>query len=76
MLNIRTVVSLGREKQVLTEYMAQLKPALRPAKRAAHFRAVVAGISRSIFNFINAAALTYGGHLIVSEGLPYKNILM
>ncbi|XP_026327136.1 multidrug resistance protein 1-like isoform X4 [Hyposmocoma kahamanoa] len=76
MLNIRTVVSLGREKQVLKEYTAQLRPALRPAKRTAHFRAVVAGLSRSIFNFINAAALTYGSHLIVSEGLPYKNIII
>ncbi|RVE50884.1 hypothetical protein evm_004451 [Chilo suppressalis] len=74
--NIRTVASLGRERQVLAEYTARLQPALGPARRAAHCRGVVAGLSRSMFNFINAVALTYGGHLIVNSGVAYEHILI
>ncbi|XP_022813968.1 multidrug resistance protein 1B-like [Spodoptera litura] len=74
--NVRTVVCLGRERMFVREYVKQLAPALADAKRAAHCRGLVNGLSRSIFNFINAASLTYGGHLIVSEGVAYKNILI
>lgn len=74
--NVRTVVCLGRERMFVKEYVKQLAPALADAKRAAHCRGLVNGLSRSIFNFINAASLTYGGHLIVSEGVAYEHILM
>ena len=74
--NVRTVVSLGRERMFVREYVRQLAPALKCAKKAAHCRGLVNGLSRSIFNFINATALTYGGHLIVSEGVQYENILV
>lgn len=76
MANIRTVASLGREEAVLKEYMAQLAPALGPEKRATHIRGLVTGLSRAMFNFINATALTYGGHLIVSQGVAYNDILV
>ncbi|XP_073956330.1 ATP-dependent translocase ABCB1-like isoform X2 [Choristoneura fumiferana] len=74
--NIRTVASLGREEAVLKEYMAQLAPALASEKRATHIRGLVTGLSRGMFNFINASALTYGGHLIVSQGVAYNDILV
>ncbi|KAF9421163.1 hypothetical protein HW555_002875 [Spodoptera exigua] len=74
--NVRTVVCLGRERMFVKEYVKQLEPALADAKKAAHCRGLVNGLSRSIFNFINAASLTYGGHLIVSEGVAYENILV
>ncbi|CAH0585608.1 unnamed protein product [Chrysodeixis includens] len=74
--NIRTVVCLGREAMFVREYERALLPALNVATRAAHCRGLVAGLSRSIFNFVNAAALTYGGHLIVSEGVAYEDILV
>ncbi|CAH0691940.1 unnamed protein product [Spodoptera exigua] len=74
--NVRTVVCLGRERMFVNEYVKQLEPALADAKKAAHCRGLVNGLSRSIFNFINAASLTYGGHLIVSEGVAYENILV
>ncbi|KAJ8731260.1 hypothetical protein PYW07_004424 [Mythimna separata] len=74
--NVRTVVCLGREQLFVREYVRQLAPALAGAKRAAHCRGLVNGLSRSIFNFINATALTYGGHLIVSKGVRYEDILV
>lgn len=74
--NIRTVASLGREEKFLGEYKAQLQPTLALARRSAHLRGLVVGLSRSMFNFVNAAALTYGGHLIVSDGVPCHHILM
>ncbi|XP_028161699.1 multidrug resistance protein 1A-like [Ostrinia furnacalis] len=74
--NVRTVASLGREQRIISEYVALLQPALAPARRSAHCRGLVAGLSRSMFNFVNAAALTYGGHLIVSDGVACEHILI
>ncbi|XP_047533068.1 ATP-dependent translocase ABCB1-like [Vanessa atalanta] len=74
--NIRTVACLGRERCVAQQYADRLYPALAPARRAAHWRGIVGGLSRSIFNFVNATALTYGGQLIVTEGIAYQNILI
>ncbi|XP_049873111.1 ATP-dependent translocase ABCB1-like [Pectinophora gossypiella] len=74
--NVRTVVSLGREQKFIEEYTAALRPAIGPAKRAAHFRGIVTGLSRSVFNFMNSAALILGAHLIINEGIRYENILI
>ncbi|XP_061383955.1 phosphatidylcholine translocator ABCB4-like isoform X2 [Danaus plexippus] len=73
--NIRTVACLGREPAMVVEYAHCLRPARRPAVLAAHWRGVLSGLSRSMFNFINAAALTYGGH-VVADGVPYQDILI
>nr|XP_026499598.1 multidrug resistance protein 1A-like [Vanessa tameamea] len=74
--NIRTVACLGRERCVAQQYADRLYPALAPARRAAHWRGIVGGLSRSMFNFVNATALTYGGQLIVTDGIAYQNILI
>lgn len=73
--NVRTVASLGREPQFLNDYAIQLLPALVLAKRSAHWRGIVFGISRGLFNFIYAAAFYYGATLIVNEGVDYALIL-
>ncbi|CAH4028431.1 unnamed protein product [Pieris brassicae] len=75
-LNIRTVAAFGLERRVVSEYTNLLLPALVTAKCAAHWRGVVTGLSRSLFHFVNAAALTYGGHLIVSDGIAYEDVLI
>ncbi|KAJ8733987.1 hypothetical protein PYW07_014538 [Mythimna separata] len=69
--NIRTVASLGREETFRKEYAKQLHPALVTAKRAAHYRGLVFGLSRGVFNFVIASSLYYGGTLIVNEGIGY-----
>ncbi|CAH0600439.1 unnamed protein product [Chrysodeixis includens] len=70
--NVRTVASLGREDTFRKEYAKQLLPALVMAKRSTHWRGIVFGLSRGIFNFVIASSLYYGGTLIVSEGLDYS----
>ncbi|XP_075977925.1 ATP-dependent translocase ABCB1-like [Anticarsia gemmatalis] len=74
--NVRTVAALGRERGALRDYARALAPALGAARRGAHVRGLVAGLSRSMFNFMNTAAISYGGHLIVSESIDYHAILI
>ncbi|CAK1551194.1 unnamed protein product [Leptosia nina] len=73
--NVRTVASLGRENRFLEDYGSQLLPAVLMAKRVAHWRGIVFGLSRGLFNFIYAATLYYGGTLMVNEGVDYAIIL-
>lgn len=70
--NVRTVASLGREYTFREEYAKNLKPALDLAKRASHMRGLVFGLSRGIFNFVMAAAIYYGGTLIISEEVEFQ----
>ncbi|XP_026327715.1 multidrug resistance protein 1-like isoform X2 [Hyposmocoma kahamanoa] len=73
--NVRTVASLGREPQFINDYAIQLLPALQLAKRSAHWRGLVFGLSRGLFNFVYAATFYYGGTLIVYKDVPYDLIL-
>ncbi|KAG6459009.1 hypothetical protein O3G_MSEX011164 [Manduca sexta] len=72
--NVRTVASLGREQTFQQEYAVQLRPALVIASRSAHWRGLVFGLSRGLFNFIIAAAMFYGGNLIVYNGINYEDV--
>ncbi|XP_045448213.1 ATP-dependent translocase ABCB1 [Melitaea cinxia] len=73
--NVRTVASLGRETTFLEEYAKLLMPALTIAKRSCHWRGIVFGLSRGLFNFIYSATLYYGGQLMVYDGVAYDVIL-
>ncbi|XP_063825682.1 ATP-dependent translocase ABCB1 [Ostrinia nubilalis] len=73
--NVRTVASLGREGQFLKDYAIQLLPALHLAKRSAHWRGIVFGLSRGLFNFIYAAAMYYGGIRIIYYGVDFALVL-
>ncbi|CAH2096061.1 unnamed protein product [Euphydryas editha] len=74
-INVRTVASLGRETTFLEEYAKLLMPALIIAKQSCHWRGIVFGLSRGLFNFIYSAVLYYGGNLMVYEGVPYDTVL-
>ncbi|CAK1580406.1 unnamed protein product [Parnassius mnemosyne] len=73
--NVRTVASLGREDMFVKEYAMQLKPALVQAKKTSHWRGIVFGLSRSIFNFAYAASIYYGGILMIYKHVDYVLIL-
>ncbi len=62
--NIRTVVSLGREKMFFNMYMDLLEPSVKSAKRSTHMRGIVYGIARSIWFFAYAACMVYGAQLV------------
>lgn len=74
--NIRTVVSLGREKMFHRMYMDHLEPSVRSAKRTTHYRGFVYGIARSIWFFAYAACMVYGGHLVTTEGVSIATVFM
>lgn len=65
--NIRTVVSLGRERMFHQQYMDLLEPSVASAKRLTHIRGVVYGIARSLWFFAYAACMAYGGQLVADE---------
>ncbi|XP_047533221.1 ATP-dependent translocase ABCB1-like [Vanessa atalanta] len=73
--NVRTVASLGREETFIQEYTKLLIPALLIAKRTCHWRGIVFGLSRGLFNFVYSATMFYGGHLMVYQGVYYATIL-
>ncbi|XP_061383690.1 ATP-dependent translocase ABCB1-like [Danaus plexippus] len=73
--NVRTVASLGREQTFLKDYATQLLPALVIAKQTSHWRGIVFGLSRGLFNFIYAATLFYGSNLMVYQGIGYDVVL-
>ncbi|XP_060800671.1 ATP-dependent translocase ABCB1 [Amyelois transitella] len=73
--NVRTVASLGREETFCKDYADLLLPALKSAKKTAHVRGIVFGCSRGLFNFVYAAAMYYGGTLIMYNGVNYSLIL-
>ncbi|XP_013164675.1 PREDICTED: multidrug resistance protein 1A-like [Papilio xuthus] len=73
--NVRTVASLGREETFVHEYALQLMPALVSAKRTTHWRGIVFGLSRGLFNFVYSAAMYYGGTLMVYSNVNYAVVL-
>lgn len=74
--NIRTVVSLGREKMFYQQYMDFLEPSLKAAKKNTHFRGLVYGTARSIMYFAFAVCMLYGGKLVVDHGVPYSDVFV
>lgn len=62
--NIRTVVSLGREKMFYKIYMDLLEPCVKSAKKDTHMRALIYGTARSIGFFAYAACMAYGAQLV------------
>ncbi|XP_072949349.1 ATP-dependent translocase ABCB1 [Epargyreus clarus] len=73
--NVRTVASLGREEAFCREYATRLLPALHLAKRSSHWRGLIFGLARGLFNFVYAGTLYYGGHLMVYHAVDYGIVL-
>lgn len=74
--NIRTVVSIGKEKMFYNKYLKLLEPSMQGAKRATHVRAFVFGIARSLMFFAYAACMAYGGQLIYEENLDIGTVFV
>lgn len=56
------------------QYMIELEPAFVRAQRNTHVRAIVYGLARSVGFFAYSACMFYGGHLVVTDGLPYSDV--
>lgn len=74
--NIRTVVSLGRERMFHQQYLDLLEPSVASAKRVTHIRGLVYGIARSLFFYAFAACMAYGGQLVVSQDMSIAAVFV
>lgn len=74
MSNIRTVVSLGREKMFYEKYTSYLIPAVLKVKHNSHMRGVTYGVARSIMFFAYGACMMYGGQLVVNDNVPISTV--
>lgn len=74
--NIRTVVSLGRERAFNAEYTKVLQPSLAVAKRLTHVRGFVYGVARSLMSFANAACIAYGAYLVVEAQMSIAAVFV
>jgi ATP-binding cassette, subfamily B (MDR/TAP), member 1 len=73
--SIRTVVSLGRERMFLEQFIDELVPAKKASEKNTHLRGLVYGLARSIIFFAFAASMYYGGYLIINKGVSYEDVL-
>lgn len=74
--NIRTVVSLGRERMFYKMYLDVLEPTVRNAKRVTHMRGLVFGMARSIWFFAYAACMVYGAQLVADEQMSIATVFV
>ncbi len=68
------MASLRLEERLLRRFEASLAAPHAAAQRRTHARGVVFGIAQSMPFFAYATCLFYGGHLVDTEGLEYKNV--
>lgn len=74
MSNVRTVVSLGCERQFYVMYENELIPHHKSRIRNSHMRSLVLGLARSIMFFAFAACMYYGGTLIRDDNLEISKV--
>ncbi|XP_062574825.1 ATP-dependent translocase ABCB1-like isoform X2 [Saccostrea cucullata] len=71
--NVRTVVSLTREKTFVDEYSSHVDSIYKSGVKRAALYGLVFGTSQSIMYFAYAAAFSYGAYL-VTQGLPFQDV--
>ena len=72
--NIRTVISLGRERDFWKRYCDLIRVPHRCYIRQTPIRGMTFGISQSIPFFAYSLCMYYGGLLVDTEGLEYQKV--
>ncbi|XP_047113074.1 ATP-dependent translocase ABCB1-like [Schistocerca piceifrons] len=72
--NIRTVAGLCRERHFHQQYLAELRPALQREERNSQIRSAVYIVTGNISTLSYAACMYYGGLLIHSQGMHFKDV--
>ncbi|XP_046633239.1 ATP-dependent translocase ABCB1-like isoform X2 [Daphnia pulicaria] len=72
--NIRTVASLGKERQFHTIYMESLRGPHKEALKKSWIRGFIFGFASSIPMFAYAVTMYYGGWLVVNECLDFTSV--
>ncbi|KAF7670004.1 hypothetical protein LDENG_00090250 [Lucifuga dentata] len=70
--NIRTIAGLGREKDFVEMFEAQLDTPYQAAVKKANVYGVCFGFSQCIIFFTNSASYRFGGYLVKQEGLHFS----
>ena len=73
--NIRTVAGLCSEQLFLNRYMEELHAALKAARRKTAFQGAVFSLGQTAWFYGYGLSLYYGGYLVATESLPYKDII-
>nr|QNH67869.1 ATP-binding cassette transporter subfamily B member 1-like protein X2 [Brachionus rotundiformis] len=72
--NIKTVISLGREKHFIKEFNEIFEKRIKKTLLMFHVAALFYGILNSILFFIQAAAFSFGYYLIKNDGLATADL--
>ncbi|XP_007944027.1 bile salt export pump [Orycteropus afer afer] len=72
--NIRTIAGIGKERQFIEAYEAELEKPFKTAIRKANVYGVCFGFSQCITFIANSASYRYGGYLILYEGLHFSYV--
>lgn len=67
--------SLCGERLFLERYMTELQSAQQAASRKTRLRGPVFALGQTVPFFGYGLSLYYGGYLISTEGLPYKDVI-
>lgn len=73
--NIYTVASLCGEQLFLDRYLVELRLARQAARRKTGLRGAVFSLGQTSWFFGYGLSLYYGGYLVATEGLPYKDVI-
>lgn len=73
--SIRTVQSLGQEKFVLERYNQEIENSSVPSKKKVRFRGTVFSLGQTIPTLAYGIGLYYGGYLVATTDLEYKNVI-
>ncbi|XP_037954077.1 multidrug resistance protein homolog 49-like [Teleopsis dalmanni] len=73
--NIRTVASLGLERNVLSRYNEQIDRAGALCRNKVRFRGTFFGMGQASPYLAYGVSLYYGGLLVANEGLKYENVI-
>ncbi|XP_030604722.1 bile salt export pump-like isoform X2 [Archocentrus centrarchus] len=70
--NIRTIAGLGKEKNFVYMYEAQLAAPYHAALKKANVYGLCYGFAQCIIFFTNSASYRFGGYLVQQEGLHFS----
>lgn len=73
--NIRTVASLGLERDILSKYITEIVRAEAACRRKIRFRGVVYALGQTAPQLAYGLAFTYGGTLVANYKLEYPNLI-
>nr|QNH67930.1 ATP-binding cassette transporter subfamily B member 1-like protein X2 [Brachionus plicatilis] len=72
--NIKTVISLGREKHFITEFNGVFEKRIKKTLLMFHVTALFYGIMNSLLFFIQATGFSFGYYLIKNDGLKTADL--